>query len=109
MYLRRFVVMPLHMTDRAQIHHDRPMDLRELLRIKLLEQFLQRRTDHRFNRFPSIPPRDDGVLCVGAKVIDVIDRDETHGFPRLRANPSQRLLFVAATLQLRELLGQLPQ
>ena len=36
--LRRFVVMPLDMADRAQIHDDRPMDLRELLRIKLLEQ-----------------------------------------------------------------------
>ena len=41
--LRRFVVMPLDMADRAQIHDDRPMDLRELLRIKLLEQLLQRR------------------------------------------------------------------
>jgi len=30
---RRFVVMPLDMADRAQIQDDRPMDLRELLRI----------------------------------------------------------------------------
>src|SRR5258708_35959514 len=34
--LRRFFVMPPDMAGRAQIHDDRPMDLRELLRIKLL-------------------------------------------------------------------------
>jgi hypothetical protein len=40
------------MGDRAKIHDDRPMDLRELLRIKLVEQLLQRRPDHRLGRFP---------------------------------------------------------
>jgi hypothetical protein len=101
--------MPFHMADRAQIHDDRPMDLREVLRIKLREQLLQRRPHHRLGRFPSIAPGDDGVLRVGAKVIDVGDRDEAQGFPRLRANPSQRLVPAAATLQLRELLAQLLQ
>src|SRR5690349_23610880 len=54
--LRRFVVMPLEMADCSQIYDDRPMNLRELLRIKLIEEFLQRRPHHGLRRFPSIAP-----------------------------------------------------
>src|SRR5262245_56683851 len=82
--LRRFVVMPRLMTDGAEIHHDRPMDLRELLGIELLEQVLQRRPHHRLGRFPSIAPGNDRVLRVGAKVVDIVDRDEAYDLPRLR-------------------------
>src|SRR6476620_9264013 len=60
--LRRFVVVPLDMADCSQIYDDRPMDLRELLRIKLIEEFLQRRPNHRLGWCPSIAPGDDRVL-----------------------------------------------
>ena len=54
--LRRFVVMPLDTADRAQVYDDRPMDLRELLGVELLEQFLERHTDYRLGRFASVAP-----------------------------------------------------
>jgi hypothetical protein len=47
------VVVPLHMVDRAQIDDDRPMDLRELLRI---EQLFERRPHHRVGGFVAIAP-----------------------------------------------------
>src|SRR5688500_19950604 len=109
MNLRRFVVMPLHVADRAQIDDDRSVDLRELLCIELSEQLFQRRPHHRLDGFPSVAPGDEGVLRVGAKVVDVVDRDEAQGFARLRPDPSQGLFPAAATLQLGELLAQLLQ
>ena len=65
--------MPLYMTDRAQIHDDRAMDLRELLRIELVEQLFQGRPHHRIGRFPGVAPRDDRVLRIGAEVVNIVD------------------------------------
>src|SRR5437016_1507899 len=80
--LSRFVVMPLHVADGAKIYDDRPMDLRELLRIELLEQFLERNPDHGLGGRPSITPGDERVLRVRPKIIDVVDRDEAYGLSR---------------------------
>ena len=104
--LRRFIVMTLHVADRTQIHNNRSMDLRELLRIELLEQVLDRRPNHRLGWLASVPPCDKRVLLVRAKVVHIIDRDEAQGLSRLCPNPAQRLALPAA-LQLRELGAEL--
>ena len=38
----------------------------------------------------SVAPGDHCVLCVRPKVLDVVNRDESHGSARLRPNPPQR-------------------
>src|SRR2546423_9522754 len=40
--LRGFIVMAPNTADRAQIHDDRAMDLRELLRVELLDEVFER-------------------------------------------------------------------
>src|ERR1044072_1744918 len=60
------VVVPLHVADRAQVHHDRAVHLGELLCIELREQLLERCPDHRLGGLRAVAPGDDGVLFVPA-------------------------------------------
>ena len=66
--LRGLVVVPLDVADRAQVDDDRAVDLRELLRVELLEQLLERRPDQRPGRLPAVAPGDERVLRVRPQV-----------------------------------------
>jgi hypothetical protein len=87
----RFVRAARDVTDRAQIHDDRAMDLRELLCVELPQQLLERHAHDCFARLARVvTPGDRRVLLFGAQKVDVVDRNETHGLSNRRAQPTQR-------------------
>ena len=73
----RLVGAARHVIDRAQVHDDGAMDLRELRCIELRRDLFERRADHALARLACVvAPGDERVLLGGAQEIDVVGGDQ---------------------------------
>src|SRR4029079_15271159 len=82
--LRGLVVAPADVVDGAEVDDDGAVHLRKVRGIELRRQLLERNP----HRGLAVAPGYDGVLRVGARVVYVVDGDQTENLAALRVDPT---------------------
>src|SRR5208282_2504447 len=94
---RLVAVVAVDARDGAQVDDGAAMDLPEELRVEFVEELLDRFADQRL----ALGGDDFGVLVLGVKVEDLVDRNESHRGAERGLDPFQRAARIAR-LELRQ-------